>query len=164
MLYQGISLWRFFMKKASSAKRKAGARRTSPEPSPPGLWVTHLGKGLLITLASGVGILVIFSLVAYFYTDPNALILPLALAGAGLTALIGGLVTVRMHGHSALFCGLLNGCMLMVVMMVLSLFFTKEGIGYSTGTSCLLHAGVPILSVLGAYLGLRRSPTKKHRK
>ncbi len=152
------------MKKASSAKRKPHSKRQSPEESTPGLWLIRLGKSMLITLAAGAGILTVFSLIAYFYSDPNALILPLALSGAGLTALIGGIVTVRINGHSALVYGLLNGCILIGLMMILSLFFTKDGIGYSTGISCLLHAGVPILSVIGAYLGLPRNSPKKHRK
>ena len=163
MLYQGIDLRRFFMKKTTVAKRK-NQRRPSPEESTPRLWIGHLGKSLLITMAAGLGILLVFSLIAYFYADPNILILPLALVGAGLTALIGGIVTVRIHGHSALFCGLLIGSILTGLMMLLSLFFTKDGMGYSTGISCLLHAGIPLLSVIGSYLGLQKRSPKRHRK
>ena len=152
------------MKKTTLAKRKTPSRHASLEESSPGLWIKHLGKSLLITLAAGLGLLLVFSLIAYFYTDPNTLILPLALAGAGLTALIGGVVTVRIHGRSALICGLLIGCLLTSLMMLLSLFFTQEGAGYSTGTSCLLHAAIPVLSVTGAYLGLKKSAPKRRRK
>lgn len=154
----------FSMKKATVAKRKAPSRRPAPEESSPRAWILHLGKSLLITLSAGLGILLVFSLIAYFYTDPNPLILPLALSGAGLTALISGVITVKIHGHAALICGLLSGSLLLCIMMLLSLFFTKEGLGYSTGVSCLLHTGVPILSVIGAYLGLPKKALKKHRK
>lgn len=152
------------MKKATAAKRKVHAKRPSPEESSLGIWTLHLGKSLLITLAVGLGILLTLSLFAYFYTDPNTLILPLALSGAGLTALISGIITVKIHGHSALICGLLSGCLLLCVMMLLSLFFTNDGTGYSTGISCLLHAGIPILSVIGAYWGTPRKASGKHRK
>ncbi|MBQ8440059.1 MAG: TIGR04086 family membrane protein [Clostridia bacterium] len=151
------------MNKTKPVKRKTAARATVAEEDSPALWVKHLGKSLLFTVLSGFGILLILSLIAYFYKDPNALILPLALAGAALTAFLGGIWAVRIHGHSALICGLLNGCLLMGLMMLLSLFFTDRGAGYSTGIACLLHAGVPFLSVLGAYSGLRRSPKKKNR-
>ena len=152
------------MKKAMSAKHKAQSRRASPEESTPRLWIVHLCKGLLITLATGLGLLLCFSLVANFYPDPDFLILPLALIGAGITALVGGISTVRIHGHSALICGLFSGGLLIGLMMLLSLFFTKDGIGYSGGVSCLLHAGIPLLSVIGGYLGLQKGKSKKHRK
>ena len=61
-------------------------------------------------------------------------------------------------------CGLLIGSILTSLMMLLSLFFTKDGMGYSTGISCLLHAGIPLLSVIGSYLGLQKRSPKRHRK
>ena len=152
------------MNKTKPIKRKAVTRSTSAEDDSLSLWVKHLGKSLLFTVLSGFVILLILSLIAYFYKDPNTLILPLALAGAAITAFLGGIWAVRIHGRSALICGLLNGCLFMGTMMLLSLFFTDRGAGYSTGVACLLHAGVPLFSVLGAYSGLRRSPKKKSRK
>ena len=152
------------MKKTKLAKRKAPQHNTSPAEETPVLWIKHLCKSFLITIASGFGLLLALSLAAYFYSDPNLLIHPMALIVAGLTALIGGIAAVRIHGHSALICGLLNGCILLGVMLLLSLFFKGQGIGYSAGVSCLLHAGIPVLSVAGAYLGLRRSPKKRSRR
>ena len=152
------------MKKSKIAKRPPNQRAGATVEDTPALWFKHLCKSFLMTLAFGFVILLVLSLAAYFYNDPNTLILPLALVGAGFTALLGGVATVRIHGHSALVCGLLNGCLLLGLMLILSLFFKGQGAGYSTGIACLLHACVPLLSVVGAYLGLQRPSKKRKRK
>ena len=152
------------MKHKKAPKRRQTSHRRSTETEAPQLFLSHLLKGLLIALGMGTLILLSLSLVAYFCADPAPLILPLGLAGAGATALIGGFSTTRLHKHAALFCGLCNGCLLLSVMMILSLFFTKDAVGYSTGMSCLLHMGIPVLAVVGAYLGLPKSTPRKHRK
>ena len=134
---------------------------THPEDDSPALLAKHIGKSLLVTLAAAMLLNLVFSLIAYFYSDPDRLIRPLALAAAGLSALIGGFASLRIHGHAALLCGLLNGSAAMALMILASLFFTDYGTGYSAGISILLHAGFLLLSVAGAYMGLHKKPKKK---
>ncbi len=127
----------------------------------PMLWVRHLSKSLAITLTVAVVAVLLLSLLAYFYSDPDRLACPLGLVAAGVTALAGGFSAVRIHGEGALLCGLLNGSVFMVLMMLLSFAFTGLASGYSAGISCLLHAAFLLLSVAGGYLGLHRKPKRK---
>lgn len=154
------------MKKSSSKVGKpmpSRARREAVADTSPSLLVKHLAKSLLFTLAAGVILIVIASLCAYFSPDPDAVITPLAIAAAALTAFIGGLIAVRIHGGGALICGLLNGSVFMTVMMLLSLCFARYASGYSAGISCLLHAGFVLLSVVGGYVGNKKKKSGKRK-
>lgn len=133
--------------------------------STPGKFFRHMGKSLWITLLAGALILLLFSLVAYFYKDPDQIIRPLALVASALTALVGGFAAVRIHGHAALVCGLFNGCLTMAVMIFASLFFKPYASGYSAGIALLFHTLFLFLSIAGAYAGLKRGerPRKKRR-
>ncbi len=143
------------MTKAHGQTRKAPQKkkRVQPEEETPAIFLKHLTKSFLITLAIGVGLLLAVSLIAYFCPDPDSLILPLSLAASGLTALVGGFISLRLHGHSALLCGLCNGGACSVLMMLVSLFLGGYAHGYSALISGLLHAGFLLLSVTGAFLG-----------
>lgn len=132
-----------------------------PEEDSLALWVRHLGKSLVITLIAGTALLLIGSLIAYFTPDSNTLIRPIGMVAAALTALIGGFAALRIHRHAALMCGLLNGSLTTALMILVSLFFKDYSSGYSTGISCLLHTAFLLLSVAGAYLGLKRKPKRK---
>ena len=142
--------------------KKATARRTEDAQifSP-----SILLKSMLITLGVGIALLVMASLCAYFFNDPNQLILPLGLTASAMTAFIGGIVSIRMQGHSALLCGLCNGAAVCAVMILASLFFKSLSSGYSALVSAALHAGFLCLSVAGAYLGQKRGkkPQKRRR-
>ena len=151
-------------KTSSKAKKRRQTHPTRREPvadASPALLPKHLLKSLGITLGVGLLLIISASLIAYFMPDPNALIMPLGLSAAGLTALVGGVIAVRIHGGGALISGLLNGTLLMAVMLLLSLCFVRNSSGYSAGISCLLHAGLILLSVAGGYLGNRKKRGKK---
>ena len=139
-------------------KKRAHAQ---PEEDSPSLWVRHLGKSLFITVLTGTALTLIGSLIAYFTPDPNSFIRPIAIFTAALTALIGGFAALRIHGHAALMCGLLNGSLTTALMILISLFFKDYSSGYSAGISCLLHTAFLLLSVMGAYLGLKRTPKRR---
>ena len=143
---------RHYPKNTKTARRPA--QRSQPEEDSPALWVKHLTKSLLITLAASLLLMLGGALIAYFTPDPNALVRPLSLSCAALAALIGGFAAVRIHKHSALLCGILNGSLATALMMLLSLFFTSYSSGYSAGISALLHAAFILFSVAGAFLGL----------
>lgn len=151
------------MKRTTPHARHA-AQHTQETQDSPWLLAKHTGKSLLITLGISIALLLALSLAAYFYSDPDQLIRPLGLGGAALASLIGGIVAVRIHGHSALICGLLNGCGFTVVLLLLSFFFKAHASGYSAGIACLLHAAILLFSVAGAFLGLRRSHTQKSKR
>jgi putative membrane protein (TIGR04086 family) len=114
------------------------------------------------------GVLLLLGALALSFTpDPNAWLQPAGLFCAALTALFGGWFTSRRHGHAALLCGALHGMLLCGMMLLASLFFAGEAAthasGYSALASALLHAGVILLSVAGAYLG-RRDKQVRRRK
>ena len=152
------------MKHTKIAGRKERSRRKEPVESGSELFFPHLLKGFAVTVGAGIGCLLTLSAIAYYCADPSALIPFFALLGAGLTALIGGFSTARLHKHAALLCGLGNGGLLLALMLLLSLGFSKNGSGYSTAISLLLHTGIPILSISGAYLGLPKSAPKRRKK
>ena len=149
------------MNQASHTRVSRTARRQAEVEDSPARLARHIGKSLLITLGSGILLLLLCSLISYFSSDPNRLILPLGLTVSALTALIGGFAAIRLHGHSALICGLLNGTAFSAVMLLLSLFFGAHATGYPAWVSCLLHVGFLLLSILGGYLGLPKNGTKR---
>lgn len=148
-------------RQARPVPKQKNRARTQPEEESLSLWVKHLGKSLVITLIAGTALTLIGSLIAYFTPDPNSFIRPMAIVAAALTALIGGFAALRIHGHAALMCGLLNGSLTTALMILVSLFFKDYSSGYSAGISCLLHTAFLLLSVMGAYLGLRRKPKRR---
>ena len=125
----------------------------------------HLLKSVAISLLTALLSLAVLSLAAYFTEDPAALLLPMGLTAAAITAFTGGFAAVRLHGKSALLCGLSNGCAMLTIMLVLSLFFGNAASAHSPLTSVLLHAGYLLLTLLGAVVALPRAvgkPRGKH--
>lgn len=118
-------------------------------------------RAFLWTLGLGGGLVLIASLAVCFLPDPDPMIRPVALFLAGLTSLLGGVIAGRIHKSAPALCGLTNGALLLAIMLLCSLFFRKNAAGYSTGTALLLHAAVPLLSVVGAVLGVRKKPKKR---
>ena len=124
---------------------------------------------LLLALAVGGGLLLLFSLILTFVPDPLSLSLAAGLLCAALTAFIGGYFATRIYHLPTLGAGLINGIFLTALSLLFSLLFAKNAdcyaTGYSAAVSALLHAGVVGLSIGGAFLGAReRMPSKKKRK
>lgn len=147
------------------AKRHPVTRPQRKEEPTPSALAKHLFKSLAVTLATALLSLLLLSTVAYLSEDPSTLLLPFGLIAAALTALVGGFTSVRLHKKSALLCGLCNGCAMMAIMLVISLFFRSAASMHSPLLSCLLHAGYLLLSVLGAFAALPRTAhaAGKHR-
>lgn len=112
-------------------------------------------KSFLISAGIGAGLILAFSLAAYFLPDPDPMIHPLAYVAAGLTALIGGVVAGKIHGSAPAVCGFVNGLLLVALMLLCSLFFRNLASSYPAWLSAILHAAVPVLSFLGALIGVR---------
>ena len=152
------------MSKLHQKTKKRGnqtAKRAENEENSPVLMGKHLLKSVSITLLISMALLLASSLAAYFSKDPASLIPPLGVLSSLVAAFLGGLVAVRIHGHSALLCGLGNGMLLSALMLLVSLFFTPFASGYSALLSCVLHVAFLLLSVLGGYVGMKRGKPKK---
>ena len=121
-----------------------------------------LCQSVLITLGLGALFLLIASLLLSFAADPLPLTRPIGVGIAAVTAFWGGWLTLRIHGRSALLCGLCNGSLCLAVFLLLSLGMKGQAF-HSAPISFLLHLGFPLLSVAGAYAG-RRSPTKRKKR
>ena len=157
------------MIKENSAKapsrRRPAQRPARGDTRTPRALGEHLLKSVAISLLTALLSLAVLSLAAYFTEDPAALLLPMGLTAAAITAFTGGFAAVRLHRKSALLCGLSNGCTMLAIMLVLSLFFGNASSAHSPLTSILLHAGYLLLSVLGAFVALPRTagtPRKRH--
>lgn len=120
-------------------------------------------RALLWSVCVGALLCVAAALVAYFSPDPTRMILPLGLSASALTALLGGVISIRTHGHSALLAGLTNGALLTAVMILISLFCKPLASGYATWLALLLHTLFLLLSVVGASVGRRRTPKRRKR-
>ena len=156
------------MKKQRKKVHRPPTRRHHAHPSPSeaggALRLDLLLKSSLITVGIGVALLVITALYAYFYDDPLTLIPPLGYLAAALTAFLGGVIAVRLQGHAAILCGLLNGVLVSGCMILASLFFRSGASGYSALVSATLHVSFLCLSVVGAVMGQKRyKPTKRRR-
>jgi putative membrane protein (TIGR04086 family) len=127
----------------------------------------HLLQGLLSSFAVGGALILLGALALSFTPDPNAWLQPAGLFCAASTALFGGWFTSRRHGHAALLCGALHGMLLCGMMLLASLFFAGEAAthasGYSALASALLHVGVILLSIAGAYLGGRAKQARRRK-
>lgn len=118
-------------------------------------------RSFLWTLAFAAGLLLVASLAVCFLPDPDPAIQPLALLIAFLTAFVGGVIAGRTHRSAPALCGPVNGCLLLALMLLLSLFFRSMAFGYSIGIALLLHALILLFSLAGALLGVKRKPARK---
>ena len=123
---------------------------------------------LLLTLAVGGGLLLLFSLILSFTPDPLSLALPAGLFCAALTAFVGGYFATRVYHLPSLSAGLINGILITSLSLLFSFLFTKNSdcyaTGYSAAVSALLHAGTVGLSICGAFVGGREKATGKKRR
>ena len=119
--------------------------------------------GTAISLLCAVALMLVGSLVCLRSDDPLKLILPIGLGTLYLSALAGGIVTVRRHGKKALLCGALCGLFLFVFFLGISLFFRGEG-AFSFLVTLLLRLLTILFSILGAFLGQKRTTRRPHRK
>ena len=121
-------------------------------------------KSIGISLLTALASLLVLSTAAYFTPNPTSILSPLGLLASALTAFVGGFCAVKLHKKNALLCGLSNGCAMMAVMLIASLFFRDAASAYSPLVSCLFHLAFLILSVLGAFAALPRAGAKAVRR
>ena len=155
----------FYMKRTKSKHptKKHATRRTAQDCD--AISPSKVCKAMLLTVAVGIALLLPASLLAYFYKEPTALLPVCGLGASALTAFLGGMIAGRIHRHSLLTVGLLNGVLITVLMLVLSLFFQSESSHYPAWASALLHAAFLLLSALGALTTPpQKTKRKKHKK
>ena len=140
-------------------KKKRTARRTEPTD---GRGMGHLLfsalKGAVFAACFGAILLLIITAVALSGDDPAPLVKPIGYGISALIAFGAGLLTVRMHGRRVLLCGLFAAVLVFLIYTALS-FLPAMSVpsSLSGGFSAALHGAAAALSVLGAYLGRRRS-------
>ncbi len=143
------------MSRPSNHKKAPPAGNTS-------LLVQHLFKSFLTTALIGALLLLVCSLIAYFTADPAHWAKPLGWSAAIITAFLGGWIALRMHGKSALLCGLGNGALLLLVGWLLSACL-EDAPSLPLWQALLFRGVFLLLSLAGAYLG-RSSGEPKKRK
>ena len=155
------------MKKIPQKYRKAKAPKSHADDS--SLFLKSIVGTLLLSLAVGGGLLLLFSLVLTLTPDPLAFVLPLGLLASALTALLGGFFATRIYHLAPLGAGLINGILLLSLSLLFSLLFSKSAATYATGysavVSALLHVALIGISLGGAFLGAREhTQNKKHKR
>ena len=147
-----------------TAERKSKRRNANPTAAPWKPVLTALAKtaavGILLILAASLGIC--------FTSDPDRYIRPIAVVCAALTFLAGGFFAANSNSEAPLGAGAVNGLILSALTLALSLLFRKTAVGYPTWAVALMHGGMILLSLLGAYLtilhGKRAKPRKRRKK
>jgi putative membrane protein (TIGR04086 family) len=123
-----------------------------------------LCKSMILTLGIEATLIGIGSLMLSFTADPLAWATLLGVVLSAVTAFLGGVITIRIHKQNALMCGLCIGSLCLAALFLISLGFRSASSRYSPTLSLLMHLGVPLLSVAGAYLGRPSLKRKKHKR
>lgn len=140
-------------------KKKRTAHRSEPTD---GRGMGHLLlsalKGAFFAACFGGILLLIVTAAALSGDDPTPLVRPMGYGISALIAFGAGLLTVRLHGRRVLLCGLFAAVLVFLIYTALS-FLPAMSLpsSLSGGLSATLHGAVAALSILGAYLGRRRS-------
>ena len=145
----------------------AGARRRRDEEAPlfkriliGAIW------GLFANLLSGMLLVSIVSAIAYFSPDPLGLIFPLALLALLPSNFLGGFVSAKRCGESALACGITTAAMWGTLSLIGALcLFSISPSGYTIWQSLLLHGASFGFCMLGAAAGgIKRPKLRKKRR
>lgn len=150
--------------KAKKGHSKSSALSLPDNTKPHGILRNTL-RGYWISLAIGSVLTLILSAVVYSLADPNRYITPVAFCILYISALLGGFLSAKFNGGSALLCGGLYAVMMLVTMFLVSLFFDGS---YSADRSLPLAVGLrgvaAGLSIAGAMIGAHKPRTAKKRK
>ena len=146
------------MKKAGGKRaKKKDASGQSATVNP---WLIPL-RCLLFTLLFGAFWIVALAVGLSFLPDPGPMIRPLSLLVAGLTSLFGGFLAAKKSPQAPILSAAVNGLLLAALMLIGSLVLRKYGSGYPPYLAALLHAGIILLSPLGAILAKARRAKRR---
>ncbi len=141
-------------------KKSKSTKRGDATPSP---WKPALFS-LGVTVIVGILLILAASLIAYFTSDPNRYIRPIAVVCAALTFLVGGGIAAKKRPDASLAAGAANGLLLSAIFLALSLLFRHTAVGYPAWAAALLHGAMILLSLLGAYITVVRAKNTRPRK
>lgn len=150
-------------------KKKATARwriaTTEGEPITPVTVLRSALFALLISAPVGLLLLLLSTALLLFTPDPIRFHTPVAIGILLLTALLAGDLCARLHARRApLFCGITTGLMLLGTTLLLPLLIGGTEHSSLGGVGVLLHALLPVLTTVGAFLGARPRNETKHRR
>ncbi len=134
--------------------RRSVSKKT--EPTGAGFW-RGVPAGLGASAVTALGLLLLFSIIAYASPDPDALIAPLGFAGIILSCLAGGVGVGLGCRSGVLPCALLCSCAYLGLCLLLGLFFGGElrqtlTLGLGLGASIGIRAGLCVLFCAAAVL------------
>jgi hypothetical protein len=133
--------------------------------APPASLLRTLGFTLLFAVLTGFLLLLAATAIALCSRDPDALITPLGVSAACLTALLSGAFAVRLHGSGVLLCGAAAGTLWTLLLLLTSLLLPESAAvePFSLGTQIALRCCQLPIAVAGAYLGLSCQKASRRR-
>ncbi len=143
-------------------RRGSAQRSGGGEAAPVGV-LASMVKAQLLFLAVGLGLTVLFCLIAHRLTDPAAVTTPLSLLALALAAIVSGIGAVRWTGDGLL-AGLLSGGVTMGLVWAISLL-PMPASPLQVRDRILFYCLIPVLALCGAVLGKKRRRTvRSHRR
>lgn len=155
------------MSSMHQAKKKKHAGRPGTVTSQtPTAHIIALIRSSAIGAASALGFALLFLFLASFLIrdiDPVTLTFPIAISILCLSAVLCGIVTVRLNNHQPLLCGITAGSTLLLLCAVIRCFLAPTGETHSLN-SIISQISIPLLSVIGAMVGHKRPQARSRRR
>ena len=156
------------MSSTHQAKKKKHAGRPGTVTSQtPTAHIIALIRSSAIGAASALGFALLFLFLASFLirdiTDPVTLTFPIAISILCLSAVLCGIVTVRLNNHQPLLCGITAGSTLLLLCAVIRCLLSPTGETHSMN-SIISQISIPLLSVIGAMVGHKRPQARSRRR
>ena len=120
-------------------------------------------KGVLAGVGAAAALMLIAAAIAYGTPDPGRLTEPLGYAVLALSALCGGIFSVRFTGDGIL-SGLIFGSAMSLLFWALSIIPVGWESTLSAGISALMHLVPCAAGTLGALIGKKRAPKRRRHK
>ena len=114
----------------------------------------------IVWFVSAVILLLLFCAISNSMSDPESVSMPLSLCALYLSAIIGGVGAVKLSGDGIL-SGLVSGVISAGIILLLSALPLPSS-GLSTVNSIILLLLVIPASVIGSFIGKKRSKKIKH--
>lgn len=158
-----------FGKKLANSKRK----RKNPRPDENGnsgsikKIVKSSFFGIIIGLAVGFALMLLFNIIAFGRENPSAFVAPFALASLFSSAFVCGFCSAKNNGREYILCGIISGTIYVLIIFLISLFIHRAG---DTGTkllpSIITRLIVLASSIAGGFLASKKKAATghKHRK
>lgn len=117
-----------------------------------------IGYAFLVGFVCAIVLLFLSTAIVYAQADPNRFALPGALAVLYISSAVSGAIAVRLSGSPLLSGGFCGALWLVLILLMGLVSGGRISCGFSTLTSVLAHAAIPLTSLIGSFLG------KKHPK